>query len=83
MVAQRIVTMHLPPPGEIMNAEHEELEIKLAYQEDAIEKLSQQIHQQSQELARLRQYCQQLETRLQRLAENQGEAPQDERPPHY
>lgn len=66
-----------------MNTAQEELEIKLAYQEDTLEKLSQQIHQQSRDLARLAQYCQQLETRLQRLAESHGDTPQDERPPHY
>lgn len=61
----------------------EALEVRLAYQDDAINQMSDQLYAQSRELASLTERCRQLEQRLQRLAENSAAPPQDETPPHY
>lgn len=66
-----------------MSAGHDELEIRIAYQDDAIEQLSQQLFAQSREIDRLTERCRQLENRVQRLAEGESDAPTDETPPHY
>ena len=63
----------------------EELEIRIAYQDDTISQLSEQIYRQDQALARLAARCQALEQRLTQIQE-QGDdtpSPTDERPPHY
>lgn len=66
-----------------MSAGGDELEVRIAYQDDAIEQLSQQLYAQSRELARLEERCRQLEERMQRLADGESEAAVDEKPPHY
>jgi len=62
----------------------EELEVRLAYQDDAINQMSDQIYAQSRSLDKVSERCRLLEERLQRLADDDGpiEA-QDETPPHY
>lgn len=61
----------------------EALEVRLAYQDDAINQMSDQLYAQSRELATLAERCRQLEERLQRLAEGDAAPAQDETPPHY
>lgn len=62
----------------------EALEVRLAYQDDAINQMSDQLYAQSRELATLAEQCRQLEERLQRLGESgDASAKQDETPPHY
>lgn len=61
----------------------EALEVRLAYQDDAINQMSDQLYAQSRELASLTERCRQLEERLQRLAEGDASPTQDETPPHY
>lgn len=66
-----------------MSTKHDELEVRIAYQDDAIEQLSRQLFAQSRELARVAERCRQLEERVQRLAEGEPDAATDETPPHY
>lgn len=66
-----------------MSDERNELEVRIAYQDDAIEQLSQQLFAQSREIARLAERCGQLEERVQRLAEGEPDSATDETPPHY
>lgn len=61
----------------------EELETRIAYQDDAIEQLSDLVYQQSQALALLTERCRQLEARVQSLAESERGADEDAPPPHY
>lgn len=61
----------------------ETLEVRLAYQDDALNQMSDQLYAQSRELAALTDRCRQLEERLQRLAESGASPAQDETPPHY
>lgn len=66
-----------------MSMDRDELEVRIAYQDDAIEQLSQQLIVQSRELEWLTERCRQLEERVQRLAEGEPDTPTDEPPPHY
>lgn len=66
-----------------MSTSHDELEVRIAYQDDAIEQLSQQLFAQSREIARLTEQSRQLEARVQRLAEHEPHPATDETPPHY
>lgn len=66
-----------------MSDEHQALEVRIAYQDDAIEQLSQQLFAQSREIERLAERCRQLEERVQRLAEGEPDAATRETPPHY
>ncbi|MBH03331.1 MAG: SlyX protein [Xanthomonadales bacterium] len=63
----------------------DELEIRIAYQDDTIRQLSEQIYRQDQALARLEARCQALEQRLTQMQEQDGEIASSgvERPPHY
>ena len=58
------------------------LEIRVAYQDDTIEKLNQTITAQWTEIDRLTRQIAELKERLQD-AENSLPAPANERPPHY
>ncbi|MCG2635225.1 MAG: SlyX family protein [Gammaproteobacteria bacterium] len=60
-----------------------ELESRIAFQEDGIQSLSDLIHQQQQQLDRLKALCDSLTQRYQTLAEEPPENPANERPPHY
>lgn len=66
-----------------MSDDRNELEVRIAYQDDAIEQLSEQLFAQSREIARLAERCRQLEDRVQRLAEGSPDTASDETPPHY
>lgn len=61
-----------------------EIETRLAFQEDAIERLSDVIYRQQELLDRLVARCDLLGTKVTELAEKlPDEAAGDERPPHY
>jgi len=61
----------------------EELEMRIAYQDDAINQLSDVVYEQSQTIAQLAERCRQLESRMQALSESQGGSDDDAPPPHY
>ena len=63
----------------------EELEIRIAYQDDTISQLSDQLYRQDQALSRLAERCRALEARVSELKPDEGDthALADERPPHY
>jgi SlyX protein len=62
----------------------ENIEAKIAFQEDQIEELNKTVYQQQQKLERLEAICEALARELRALAEagNDGK-PGNERPPHY
>ena len=62
-----------------------ELETKVAYQEKAIEDLSQTIFQLDQKLERLERLCQALKQKLTAITEQTGldVGEHNEKPPHY
>jgi len=61
-----------------------ELESRIAFQEDAIDKLSDVIARQEQEILRLEKMVQYLNQQVKTMAENPTRLPQDEAPPpHY
>jgi len=63
------------------------LETQLAFQDDLLEELNQQLVLQSREMQRLQDQVRMLSQRLTTLKENQQDEKQpsllDERPPHY
>lgn len=61
----------------------EDLEIRIAYQDQAIEQMSQQLLEQSRALEQLTQRYSQLEQRIQNLDEYEPDTAADEQPPHY
>jgi len=61
----------------------EAMETRIAYQDDAIEQLSDLVYEQAQTLALLSERCRQLELRVQALAEADGGSVEDAPPPHY
>tara|TARA_B100001939_G_scaffold268287_1_gene235819 strand:+ start:544 stop:750 length:207 start_codon:yes stop_codon:yes gene_type:complete len=61
----------------------ETLEMRIAYQDDTIDQLSDMVYAQSRVLARLTQRCEQLESRIAGLAEGGDANEIDETPPHY
>ena len=65
------------------NGDLEALEIKIAFQDEAIERLSDTVYAQARDLARLAEQYRRLEARLQALAESGDEPGGDETPPHY
>ena len=69
-------------PQQLDRLEH--LEAKLAYQDQAIQDLSNEIYRQQQELDQLRQLCRSLTQKLQSHGDAGPHSSQaDERPPHY
>lgn len=60
----------------------DELEMRLAYLDDALSQLSDVVYTQAREIDRLGERCRQLESRVQALAEGESEA-DDDIPPHY
>lgn len=66
-----------------MSTDNEDLEIRLAYLDDTVEQLSQQLYRQSREIETLTGRCRRLEERIQRLASSGTQTDGDERPPHY
>lgn len=62
----------------------EELEMRMAYQDDAIAQLSDMVYAQTQALDRLSERCRALESRVQSLADDAGTPEADDAPPpHY
>jgi len=62
----------------------EQIEIKLAYQEDATRELSDVIYRQQQLIDQLQAFCQRLEERISTASESAAEpSAEDEKPPHY
>ncbi len=66
------------------NERMENIETRLAFQEDLIEELNKTVYRQQQRLERLEATCEALARRLYMLAESAGDGlPADEKPPHY
>jgi SlyX protein len=62
----------------------EQIEVKLAYQEDTIRELGDVIYRQQQLIDALQQLCRQLEERIASIADPGPPVPaEDETPPHY
>lgn len=66
----------------------ENIETKIAYQEDLIEELNKVVYQQQQKLAQLEAICTSLARHIGSMNETGNDAgndskPADERPPHY
>ena len=61
----------------------EELEIKVAYQEDTIQQLNEVVIRQQNEIDRLKASYREFNTRLEGLTETLQAKPEDEVPPHY
>jgi len=62
-----------------------ELEIRIAFQEEAIEQLGKLTHEQQQRLSRLEALCDRLTERYQELKSSlpAGTSVEQEKPPHY
>ena len=60
-----------------------DLETRIAYQEDTIQALSDEIYRQNKEMDRLQQLCNLMLQRLQEMASAGPSGPVDEKPPHY
>lgn len=62
----------------------EQIEIKLAYQEDTVRELSDVIYRQQLLIDALEQRCRQLEERITSMTSAPPPSPaEDEKPPHY
>jgi SlyX protein len=60
------------------------IESKIAFQEDLIEELNKTVYQQQQKLERLEAFCQTLANQVVSMSEARNEGmPANERPPHY
>lgn len=60
-----------------------DLETRIAFQEDSIQALSDEIYRQQKELDRLQQLCSIMLQRLQDVSTGGPTGPVDEKPPHY
>jgi SlyX protein len=82
-------TIHGQSPnlqGQLMNEERlENIETKIAYQEDLIEELNKSVYQQQKELERLKATCVSLASHIASLYEssNESKLAVNEKPPHY
>lgn len=67
----------------------QELQSRIAFQEDAIIDINKQMGQQAEEIAFLKRYIRELNVKLKDLKQNDGSSaseaydPANERPPHY
>lgn len=61
----------------------EELEMRMAYIDDTLNQLSDTVYAQARALDRLAQRCQQLESRIEAIADGGDAGATDETPPHY
>lgn len=63
----------------------EELEVKLAYQEDLVQSLNLRIYEQQKEIDQLKEMNGLVMNRLQNLSDRMEDRndPKDEKPPHY
>ena len=72
------------PMPQDTQARLESLEVKAAYQEDAMDQLSAELYRQQLLVERLRQEVQTLRAQLEVNPDSgQGGTPRDELPPHY
>lgn len=60
-----------------------DLETRIAFQEDSIQALSDEIYRQQKELDRLQQLCNLMLQQLQDVNAGGPTGPVDEKPPHY
>ncbi len=60
-----------------------DLETRIAFQEDSIQALSDEIYRQQKELDRLQQLCNLMLQQLQDVSGGGSNGPVDEKPPHY
>ncbi len=60
-----------------------DLETRIAYQDDTIQTLSDELYRQQQELERLQQLCNLMLQRLQDITMGASDGSVDEKPPHY
>lgn len=60
-----------------------DLETRIAFQEDTIQTLSDELYRQQKELERLQQLCNLMLQQLQDLNSGDAPGPIDEKPPHY
>ena len=60
-----------------------DLETRIAFQEDSIQALSDEIYRQQKELDRLQQLCNLMLQQLQDVSGGGPTGPVDEKPPHY
>ncbi len=60
-----------------------DLETRIAFQEDSIQALSDELYRQQKELDRLQQFCNLMLQRLQDASAAGPMGPVDEKPPHY
>lgn len=62
----------------------DELEIRIAYQDDTIARLGDEVYRQGQQLDRLAEHCRRLEQQLEQLRDDRGgDTASAEIPPHY
>lgn len=62
----------------------EDLEMRLAYQDAALEQLSDTVYAQSREIEKLRERCRELEARVTALADGERtDGANNAAPPHY
>jgi SlyX protein len=73
----------LPPQSEPVSTPIEDIEIKIAYLEQANAELSDVVYRQGQELESLRAQLSELVRRLDAGQTPTASSPQDEIPPHY
>lgn len=60
-----------------------DLETRIAFQEDSIQALSDELYRQQKALEHLQQLCNLMLQRLQELSAGGPSGPVDEKPPHY
>ena len=67
-----------------MNQKIEDMESRIAHQEDSLQKMSREMFEQQKQIERLEIVCEALVGRV-RVLSDAGEAPSeaDEKPPHY
>jgi len=74
----------LQKPGALMKPEDLiPIETRLAYQEKLLHELNAVVFEQQKEIDRLQELCRFLGDRIQALGEPTGQAPYNEKPPHY
>lgn len=60
-----------------------DLETRIAFQEDSIQTLSDELYRQQKELERVQQLCNLMLQQLQDMPSSGAPGPVDEKPPHY
>ncbi len=60
-----------------------DIETKIAFQENTIQELNDVVCKQQEEIAQLQNTCRLLFNQLKTVSGETGNAPKDEKPPHY